>query len=389
VASHLRTLGMALAVCITHAAGAEPFVPAHDDVVLERLPDAGDPTARQLRQAQQREPESLDRALALAWHWVRQARASADPRAAGWAEGVLAPWLALPEPPSEALLLRATVRQNRHEFGPALSDLGLVLSRDPRNAQAWLTRATILQVQGRPREAEQACLRLLPLADSLVASTCLANAAGLAGRGAAALTLLERALADEGEAAPGLRVWALTSRAELAARLGRAAEAEEAYRAALDLDARDPYLLAAWADFLLAGGRAGEVRALLEGALHVDGLLLRLALAERALEDSRADEHIELLRSRFAALRARGDSAHLGEEARFALTLGADVEAAVELASANFALQREPRDALVLLESALAARQPEAASPALAWLGRTGLEDSRLSQLARRIEALR
>ena len=62
---------------------------------------------------------------------------------------------------------------------------------------------------------------------------------------------------------------------------------------------------------------------------------------------------------------------------------------ALELAARNFSVQREPRDARVLLESALAAREPEAAAPALAWLERTGLEDSRLSRLARDVEALR
>lgn len=389
MASRLRTFGMALVACLAHAAGAEPFVPTHDDVVLVRLPEAGDPTGRRLRSAHESEPDRLEPALALAWHWVERSRATADPRASGWAEGVLAPWLALPEPPSEALLLRATVRQSRHEFAPALSDLDRVLAREPRNAQAWLTRSTILQVQGKPRAAERTCLRLLPLAAPLAASTCLANVAGLSGRGELSLNLLGRALARETQADPGLRLWAWTSRAELATRLGRDADAEEAFRAALALDARDPYLLAAWADFLLDRGRAHEVRELLSSALQTDGLLLRLALAERALGDPSAEGHVELLRSRFAALRARGDSAHTGEEARFALTLEDDPATALELAAQNFAVQREPRDARVLLESALAAREPGAAAPALAWLSRTHLEDTGLSHLAREIEALR
>src|SRR5262247_3609260 len=150
----------ALAACLPHAASAAPFVPTNEDEVLETLPRAADGDARELRglrEALAREPERLDLALDLAQRWLALARANGDPRPAGWAEGVLAPWLAQPEPPSAALLLRAILRQNRHDFAGALDDLARVLERDPRNAQAWLTRAVILQVQGDAAAAASSC----------------------------------------------------------------------------------------------------------------------------------------------------------------------------------------------------------------------------------------
>src|SRR5262245_53428094 len=106
-------LGLALVTCTVHGAGAAPFVPAHDDEVLETLPFATDAAARELRRLRSelaREPERLDLALALAWRLVELARADSDPRFAGQAEGALAPWLARAEPPSEALFLRAPPR---------------------------------------------------------------------------------------------------------------------------------------------------------------------------------------------------------------------------------------------------------------------------------------
>ena len=115
--------------------------------------------------------------------------------------------------------------------------------------------------------------------------------------------------------------------------------------------------------------------ALLREETRVDGLLLRLTLAEHEIGAPGRDAHIEELRARFAASRQRGDSLHQGEEARFLLHLADQPQAALTLAQANWAVQREPRDARILLEAALAAGAPEAARPALDWMAGTGIED--------------
>ena len=70
------------------------------------------------------------------------------------------------------------------------------------------------------------------------------------------------------------------------------------------------------------------------------------------------------------------------EEARF--LLAGDPEAALRLAQANWASQREPWDARVLLAAALAAGQPQAAAPVLEWMAATGIEDVALRALAGR-----
>ncbi len=391
MASFVLALLLALATCTAQVAGAAPFRPERDDEVLELLPAAllGEAAElRRLRAALAGDPGNFERAAALAWRFVAFGRAESDPRAFGWAEGVLAPWLAQSDPPSEALLLRATLRQNRHDFARALGDLERALARDPRDARAWHTRAVILGVRGDPRGAERACRPLLRLADPLTALSCLANAAGLGGRGERGLALLEGALASAPEAPAELQRFALTSLAELAARLGRDASAEQAFARALALGGRDVYLLAARADFLLERGRPSEVVALLAGETRADGLLLRLALAERQLGADELAGHMTALRARFAAGRARGESVHLGEEARFALALEGDAAAALALASRNFGSQKEPRDARILLEAALAASEPAAARPALDWMAATGIEDAALARLAAGVAAL-
>src|SRR5205823_6524748 len=80
------------------------------------------------------------------------------------------------------------------------------------------------------------------------------------------------------------------------------------FRAALALDPRDAYLRAAYADFLLDNDRARDALPLLRDDTRNDSLLLRLALAERALPDVRTafDAHRADLAARFDAARARG-----------------------------------------------------------------------------------
>ena len=112
-----------------------------------------------------------------------------------------------------------------------------------------------------------------------------------------------------------------------------------------------------------------------------DGLLLRLALAETALQQPAAKAHVQALADRFAAAKVRGDTTHRAEEARYLMHLAGDPAAALAMAAANYRVQREPRDARVLLEAAIAARDAGAAQPARDWLRSSGFEDARLRQL--------
>ncbi len=120
-----------------------------------------------------------------------------------------------------------------------------------------------------------------------------------------------------------------------------------------------------------------------------DPLLLRLALAEQALNAKSAREHQKTLADRYAAARLRGDTTHEQEESRFSQQILNRPEEALKLAQSNWRVQREPRDARVLLEAALALRRPEAAQPVLDWMAQTRIEDWYLRRLADQLAASR
>lgn len=368
---------------------ARPFVPERDDVVLERVPARGDPQERLLRAAiaaARTAPDAPEVAVRLADLHLARWRRTGDPREIGGAQAAIAPWWTASDPPDDVRLVRATLRQATHAFDAALADVDALIARDPRNAQAWLLRATVLGVRGDPAAALRACQPLLGLVGALPFATCAATPLSMTGNAARATALVAGALGDGRHASQPERAWALTILGEIAARRGDLAAAETHLRDALRA-APDLYATTALADVLIDAGRHAAVRELIGDAPQPDAARLRLAIAEQALARPTVAHHLAQLRASFERSRARGDTAHRREEARFALLLAGDARTALALARANWEEQRESADARLLLEAALAANAPAAAQPVLAWMRETRVEDVMLDALAARLGA--
>jgi hypothetical protein len=387
-----RVLTAAGALFLAAAASAAPYVPKDDATVLERLPvKPGDAIGRELRELRARlaaQPDDPEAAVSLGRRYFRLAMAEGDPRFVGYAEAALRPWSGK-DPPHDVLVLRALLRQYRHDFAGALDDLGAAAASDASDPEVWLWRAAILLVQADYAGAASACERLRETSQTLDWVGCKASVDGVTGKAERAYAQLSESLARARGVRAGPRLWMLTRLAEFSLVLGEPDRAERHFKEALALGVNDQFLLAAYADFLLDRGRPADVLALLGGWTNADALLLRLALAEKATRASALDDHVRTLKARFDAAALRGDKLHQQEEARFQLHLRGDSTRALSLARENWTLQREPRDARVLLEAALAANDPAAARPALEWLARSGYEDPGLRRLAAQLEAAR
>ncbi|PVX36624.1 hypothetical protein [Janthinobacterium sp. 78] len=376
--------------CLPLLALAAPYTPKDGSAVIEQLPRRADATQSELRGLRQQlnaTPQDLALAASLAQRYIALARSETDPRYLGYAQAALAPWWRQTAPPLPVRLLRATILQSTHQFGFALQDLDAIIAQQPQNAQAWLTRATVLTVQGDYKQATAACARLSALTTQLVTVTCLANIASVTGRAASSERLLDLPLRRSAGTAPELDSWALTLLAEMATRRGEFGLAEARYQQALAQQPRDSYLLGAYADFLLDQQRPQDVVKLLKDQQRIDALLLRYALALQALPGRQAAflaAKAELA-ARFHAAMQRGDTVHQREQARFALFLQQDAPAALRLAQQNWAIQKEVPDMRIVLEAALAARNDGAAQPVLAWIAANGVEDVVLQRLVRQL----
>ena len=371
------------AALLAAPAFAVPTAPLHDDEVVERLPHRA-AAQRAQRAALARGALPLPEAVAAARQAIGRARREGDPRELGTAQAVLAPWWAQADAPPAVRLLRATLRQSQHHFEPALTELQALwdAAATPLDirAQAGLTRATVLQVLGRHTEAQAACAGLLQ-----PRFAPLGAAVGLAARACGAelrsLTADPRAAAAELQALAALAPadpWLALLRAELAERRGDHGGAEPLFRQASA--GGDVYALSAHADWLLDRGRAREVLALVAGGpADADALLLRRAIALHRLQDPAAAAADTLLQARFDAARQRGENLHAREEARLALEVHGDARRALALARAQWALQKEPADAVLLWRAARAAGQPAAASVLGGWLPDPPAADVRLA----------
>jgi tetratricopeptide (TPR) repeat protein len=380
----MAAAGLALAAAITAAitpgiAAAAPYLPANDAAVLERVPERSDlERLAPLRAAVAADPEDLGAALALATGYIGIGRRNSDPRFIAHAQAALSPWLLQPHPPERVLVLQAITLQYLHQFDPALALLERALALEPLDAQAWLTRAALLELRGDYAGARRACARLVRAADDFSALTCLGSVAGRNGELAPSYRALQTSAALSPRLPAELRAWRLSVVAEMAERLGDDPAAEAQLRAALQAAGADPYLRSAYADLLLRTGRAPEVIALLAGSEAQDPLLLRLAIAGHRLGSPEAARWIQAFDERLRTAERDRDTTHLRERAMYLLDVRGDAAAALESARRNWAVQREPADLRIYARAAERAHAAADVALLAHWLHETRYEDHTL-----------
>ena len=373
-------------------AAAAPFTPKNDAEVVERLPGrASDPALRRvesLRKQLAARPDDAALRIEVARRYFDMAMAQGDPRYVGYAASALAPLeKSAPNEPGYPMAL-GLIQQYSHNFEAALASLTKAAQLAPQSPEPLLWRTAIFMVQARYSDAAAECTRLVPLADPLIATGCSAYVQAATGQLGAAYQSLAAAVKAAPQAPAELLLWQNTRLAEMAWRLQRFEVAEGHFKAAQKLGVTDQFLLGAYADFLLDRQRPAEVMTLLADWERSDILLLRLALAGKAAKDPRASGWAAQLRDRFAAAALRGDRLHEQEAARFELAIEGNPAKALAAASHNYEVQKEPRDADILLRAALAARQSQPAQPALDWLQSSRYEDPALSAVAAQVRAL-
>jgi tetratricopeptide (TPR) repeat protein len=355
------------------AALSAPYVPANDAQVLAQLPPGSVHTSSAVLE---RARTRADVALPLAQFYISRARASGDLRYLGYAEGMLAPYLSGASARSVALVLDATVLQSRHAFSAALGQLDRATALQPDNAQAWLTRATILRVLGRYPEAMQSCERLGPAVDAAITQLCEQSLRALTGElngaYAALVSLPQQTLSRE------VRAWRYSELGEMAERGGDDTAAEHWLREGLALVPDDFYTRAAYADLLLRQHRAAETLQLLSGCDSMEPLLLRMLIARQMLGERDVADARAKLEDAFGIEEQRGEAVHRREQARFLLDIEHRPAAALAAAQENWRVQREPDDLLILLRAAQAAERPDAAAPVMQFLTQEHLQDARL-----------
>ena len=364
-------------------AQAVVVVPQNDQQVIEVLPNPkGSITEqRKLLQKLAQNPKDAQVAVEVARQYLSIARKQGDPRFAGRALAVLQPWPDPAKTPDEVLLMLATLQQYLHEFDHSVKNLELIVTRNPRHAQAWLTLATVKRVQGRYTDSDLACQGVATAGESWYARACTAENNSLRGNFNLARQTYSELLAKP-NVAPETRAWLLTTAAEGEARAGNFAKAEQFYIEALALTG-DAYTALSYSDFLLERQRPVDALTQLRKQTRTDAVLLRLAIAGVAAKTAQASSDVRLVREQMASVQLRPEArtSHARELAMFALWVDQNPKNALISARENIRHQREPLDILILAQAAKAANEAAGLEEVRALIKDMGLRDQRLQAL--------
>ena len=367
-----------------------PYIPSSGDVVLQTVPSTSDPRVREfqaLRAEQTARPQDMGLAVRLSASYLDYGRDTGDARYLGRSAAVIAPWMRWRPAPISVLLVHATLLQSKHSFSAARAELIGIIQRQPDSAQAWLTLATVAQVQGDYETTRQACRYLLGAGDLFIPLVCLASLNSVTGHAAASDRVLQ-ALWRQADAQPlVVQSWMQGIMADTAKYLGAQAAADRHYQEALQLAPGDNFLLADYGDFLLDQHRPAAALELVKDYSQSDTSFLRQVYAELALRSPQAKTDSEQMARRFAALDQRGSRTFQREEADFVLRVQHDPQRALELAEENWTVQRTPEDMRVFLEAALAAHRARAALPVLEQLARSHFQYPLVVKLADEVRA--
>jgi tetratricopeptide (TPR) repeat protein len=364
----LWLLSAALA-SITAAAQTRDIAPTSDDVVLEKL----GPRLNKSSAASADLIPAVRQAILLA-------RQTADPRYLGQAQSLIGTQWNNPQASHELLTLQATIEQSRHEFANARKTLQTALSKPAASpSQAWLTLATIERVQGNYAAAEKACQSISEPAAQLYARACLLETASLQGQWDAARQGYSQLLREARQ--PAEQAWLQSLMAENELRAGQKPAALQLFARSLALDA-DGYTALAFADALLGDQQArsaAQALAVLQEQPDSDAVLIRRAQAYKILKEPRFAATAADLQQRLVASSQRGDNpGHAREQALHALYVQGDAKAALNFAQTNLALQREPIDWLLAVQSAQQAGNSSEKRKLLEAVAKLGLKDARL-----------
>ncbi|MGH8457353.1 MAG: tetratricopeptide repeat protein, partial [Stenotrophobium sp.] len=279
-----------------------PYLPQSDGQVLQELPSTSDPRVRAfdaLRRQQQEHPDDMALALKLARDYIDYGRITGDARYLGRALAVIAPWLKRTPVPMPVMMVNATILQSRHLFVQSRAILEQILKADSDNGQAWLTLASVAQVQGDMDKARHSCARLMGSMDALITAACIGGLDAVTGRANDGYEVIALLLKQEPNEPPLIQSWAQGLLADAAKYQGEDTLADAHFKAALQLVPGDNFLLADYGDFLLDHKRPREVIALVRDYTQSDTSFLRLVLAEAMLKLPQAGKDTQEMAQRF------------------------------------------------------------------------------------------
>ena len=366
------------------------FVPPPGQVVLPVAVHTADGAASDLKAAEQawrRDPRNLELAARYAREAFLVGLTEGDLRWFGIAKAALLPWWNEPVLSAQGHFMRGLVKQGFHDFEGGLADINAAIALDGNRAELWSWRFAIHLLWADMAAARADCDALGQRAGADEGRACLAVLAYRTGRAPVAVTELKKLVALPDFQSGSAQDWLRFHLGEAQRTAGQYDAAQATWAEHLAQRPRSHGVRLALVELLNARGQHAQAKRWATTPAPTDALLVQQLLASQALGDADAPRLARQVEDRMAAQALRQDTLIERPKMVYLIHHGRDVAAGLALAQENWAAQKEPPDALLLVEAALKLDRPQAAAPVLDWMAQTGYTDPALAAVAGQLKS--
>lgn len=376
------------------AAAQERYLPPASAVVLSASVHAQGGQQAQLRslnQARRAQPQDLNAALAYARAVFTLGLTEGDLRWFGSAKAALRPWWQAAELPADGYFLRGLVRQGFHDFKAGLIDIDRAIALEPRRAEFWSWRFALHLLQADFASARQDSEEMARLLGKEEADVYRAVLQYRTGQPLPAVQMLMRAIRSPNYQDGSSQDWLGFHLGEAYRVAGQPAQALAVWEARLKASPRSHLLRLSMADLLNQQGQYRQAKAVAMNQSDMgsltDALLMQALLASRGLKDADEARLASQMDARLRAQALRQEALIERPKLIYQIAYGQDLAAGLALSIENWQLQKDPPDAVLFAQAALALGQAQAAAPVVEWAEKSGYTDPQLSPLLRQLRA--
>ena len=383
-----------LAFCTNHALGQERFLPLPTDIVLStsvHTRGGKQDSLRTLDQAWRAQPQNLDAALAYARAVFNLGLSEGDLRWFGSAKAALSPWWRASDLPAEAYFLRGLVKQGFHGFDEGLQDINSAIELEPSRPEFWSWRFALHLLLADMTSARQDTEEIARRLGEEEANVYRAVLLYRTGQPLQAVQLLKQAVQSPNYQDAGSQDWLGFHLGEAHRVAGQPDMAIQVWRERLKLSTRSHLLRLSLAELLNKQGQYQQARATASDQTDLsnlsDALLMQALLASRGTKNADEARLADMMEARLKTQALRQEALIERPKLVYQISYGKDLTSGLALSIENWRLQKEPPDALLFVQAALALGQAPAAEPVALWMEQTGYSDPELSAAIKQLKS--
>ncbi len=374
------------------AAAQERILPPASAVVLSASVHAQGGQQAQLRsldQVRRAQPQDINPALAYARAVFTLGLTEGDLRWFGSAKAALGPWWQATDLPAEGYFLRGLIQQGFHDFKAGLIDIDRAIALEPRRAEFWSWRFALHLLQADLVSARQDTEEIARLFGKEEADVYRAVLLYRTGQPVPAVQTLMRAIRSPNYQDGSSQDWLGFHLGEAHRVAGQPTQALAVWEGRLKASPRSHLLRLSLADLLNQQGQYRQAKAVAMNQSDMgsltDALLMQALVASRGLKDADEPRLASQMDARLRAQALRQEALIERPKLIYQIAYGRDLAAGLSLSIENWQLQKEPPDAVLFAQAALALGQAQAAAPVVEWAEKSGYTDPQLGPLLRQL----